>query len=103
MRAKIFSLTLAFAGSTQIALAADPDNGSTLAQRWCASCHVVSNEQSKGTDTAPSFASVAGRPNFDEDKLATFLLEPHPKMSNMALTPNETRNIASFIAQQKPK
>jgi hypothetical protein len=39
------------------------ENGSTLAQRWCAECHIVSGDQIKGTDIAPSFASIAERPD----------------------------------------
>jgi mono/diheme cytochrome c family protein len=94
-------MTLLLVGGLESATAADPDNGSVLAQRWCTGCHVVSNDQSKGTDIAPSFASIAEKPSFDEDRLATFLLEPHPKMSNMALSRDETKNIAAFIATQK--
>jgi mono/diheme cytochrome c family protein len=86
--------------SNEIALAANPDNGSTLAKRWCTGCHVVSDDQVKGTDIAPSFASIAERPDFNAEKLASFLLEPHPKMPNMALSPNETKDIGAFIATQ---
>jgi mono/diheme cytochrome c family protein len=73
--------------TNEVALAANPDNGSTLAQRWCTGCHVVSGDQIKGTDIAPSFASIAERPDYNVEKLASFLLEPHPKMPNMALSP----------------
>jgi mono/diheme cytochrome c family protein len=102
MRSLTFGLTIALlTGAAHSAQAADAENGETLAQRWCAACHVVSGAQSKGTDIAPSFASIAEKPDFDEDKLATFLLEPHPKMSNMALSRIETRNLAAYIAGQK--
>jgi mono/diheme cytochrome c family protein len=102
MRTFTFGMTLLLlAAATGTASAADPDNGSVLALRWCTGCHVVSGDQSKGTDIAPSFASIAEKPNFDEDRLATFLLEPHPKMSNMALSRDETKNIAAYIALQK--
>jgi mono/diheme cytochrome c family protein len=100
MRLPIVAATLLLC-SAPFAFAADPDNGETLALRWCASCHVVSGDQTKGTDIAPSFASIAAKPDFNEDKLASFLLEPHPKMSNMALGPFETKNLAAFIAEQK--
>jgi mono/diheme cytochrome c family protein len=89
------------AGTVASAVAADADNGETLARRWCAACHVVSDTQSKGTDIAPSFASIAEKADFNEERLATFLLEPHPKMSNMALSRIETRNLAAYIAEQK--
>jgi mono/diheme cytochrome c family protein len=81
--------------------AADVENGRTLAERWCASCHVVSGSQSKGSDLAPSFASIAERPNFNEEKLAFFLLDPHPKMPNMALSRIEAANLSAFVAAQK--
>ena len=86
--------------SQEIALAANPDNGAALAKRWCTGCHVVSDDQVKGTDVAPSFKSIVKRPDFNTDKLAAFLLEPHPKMPNMALSPEEANDIGSFIATQ---
>ena len=84
-------------------LAADPDNGSTLAKRWCTGCHVVSGYQLKGTDIAPSFQSIAERPDFNEGKVASLLLEPHPKMPNMALGPDEAKDISAFIGAQRRK
>ena len=81
---------MVLACANEIALAANPDNGSTLARRWCTGCHVVSHDQIKGTDIAPSFASIAERPDFNAEKVASFLLEPHPKMPNMALSPEYT-------------
>jgi cytochrome c553 len=103
MRIFIFglSLLLLLADAHSRSFAADADNGETLSKRWCTGCHVVSDEQRKGTDIAPSFTSIASRADFDEDKLATFLLEPHPKMSNMELSRIETKNIAAYIAAQR--
>ena len=102
MRFPVYCITLLMLGyGNEAALAANPDNGSTLARRWCTGCHVVSDDQIKGTDLAPSFASIAKRPDFNVEKLADFLLEPHPKMPNMALSPEETRDIAAFIAAQR--
>ena len=89
--------------ANEAAFAANPDNGSTLARRWCTGCHVVSGDQIKGTDIAPSFASIADRPDFNIEKLASFLLEPHPKMPKMALSPLEVKDIAAFVAEQQRK
>jgi len=101
MRLLAYCVTLMMLGCTNgIALAANPDNGSTLAKRWCTGCHLVSDDQAKGTDIAPSFGSIAKRPDFNAEKLASFLLEPHPKMPNMALGPEETKDIGAFIATQ---
>jgi len=85
-------------GVSQVRAAGDAANGKILAQRWCAACHVVSNEQRQASEAAPPFASVARRPGFDADKLAFFLLDPHPKMPNMALTRSEAADLAAYIA-----
>ena len=77
----------------------DTDNGSSLAQRWCVSCHVVASEQSKGSDATPSFASIAQRADFNAEKLAYFLLNPHPIMPNMSLSRDAARDIAAYIAR----
>lgn len=104
MRSTIYFASLAlFTFTGETAFAANPDNGSTLAKRWCTGCHVVSADQVKGTDIAPSFASIADKPDFNVEKLAAFLLEPHPKMPNMALTPEEVKDISAFIAEQRRK
>ena len=101
MRVLSYCFTLAIlACRSTVAIGANPDNGSTLAQRWCTGCHVVSADQAKGTDIAPSFASIAARPDFNVKKITSFLLEPHPKMPNMALSPEEAKDIGAFIAEQ---
>jgi mono/diheme cytochrome c family protein len=102
MRFFPFAVALALIPWTGGALrAADAESGQTLTERWCSSCHVVSGSQSKGTDLAPSFASIAARPDFNEEKLAFFLLDPHPKMPNMSLSRAEAANISAYIATQK--
>ena len=101
MRVLPYCITLAIlACASSVAMGANPDNGSTLAKRWCAGCHVVSAEQANRTDIAPSFASIAAKPDFNVEKIASFLLEPHPKMPNMALSPEEVMDISAFIAEQ---
>lgn len=101
MRVLSYCVTLVVLACTStVAISANPDNGSTLARRWCTGCHVVSADQAKGTDIAPSFASIAARPDFNVEKIASFLLEPHPKMPNMALSPEEAKDIGAFIAEQ---
>jgi len=101
MRQPVFLLTctavgICFAAS---AFAADPDNGERLAQRWCASCHVVTTQQRQASADAPPFATIARMPDFNTEKLAFFLLDPHPKMPNMALTRQEAADIAAYIAK----
>ncbi|MFT4275435.1 MAG: cytochrome c [Rhodopseudomonas sp.] len=101
MRVLTLGLSLMLIAGTSPSLAADAQNGETLATRWCTGCHVVSDEQRKGSDMAPSFAAIASQPNFNEERLAFFLLEPHPKMANMALSRSDTKDLAAYIAGQK--
>jgi mono/diheme cytochrome c family protein len=79
----------------------NPQNGAMLAERWCATCHVVSKSQTRATDGTRSFAAIAQSPDFNVEKLAFFLLDPHPVMPNMTLSRDEARDIAAYIATQK--
>ena len=92
---------LLLAGTSEATFAADVGHGSALAQRWCASCHLVSSAQRVEIDHSPSFASIAQRANFSAEKLAFFLLEPHPKMPNMSLSRQEANDLAAYIAEQR--
>jgi mono/diheme cytochrome c family protein len=80
------------------AIAADADHGADLAERWCASCHVVRSGQTHASADVPSFASIARRPDFATERLAFFLLDPHPKMPNFPLSRAEATDIAAYIA-----
>ncbi len=80
------------------AVAADAAHGEQLAKRWCASCHIVSPDQTRGADNVPAFATIAKKPGFAADKIAKFLMNPHPKMPNMQLSRSETRDLGAYIA-----
>jgi hypothetical protein len=49
----------------------------------------------------PPFATIAQSPNFDPKRLAYFLLEPHPKMPQMALSRSAADDIAAYIQSLK--
>ena len=83
------------------AFAADAENGKTIAERWCSSCHVVQRNQSLATDQAPPFASLAKMPDFSANKLAFLLLKPHPNMPTLSLSRTEVANLAEYIATLK--
>jgi mono/diheme cytochrome c family protein len=78
------------------ASAADVNHGQVLAERWCAACHVTGPDQRRGTE-APPFAAIAKKPDFDEGRLAFFLMDPHPKMPSMELTRAEAADLAAYI------
>ena len=93
--------TLAQLDEDQRPVKPNPERGADLAERCCASCHVVSKKQTKGIDGVPSFASVAQRPDLNVDKLRVFLLDPHPVMPNMTLSRDDARDLAAYIATQR--
>jgi mono/diheme cytochrome c family protein len=80
--------------------AADIEHGQTMAERWCASCHVVAPGQQHGSTQAPPFSEIAKKPGLDAAKLALFLLLPHPRMPDMNLSRNEAADLAAYILTQ---
>jgi mono/diheme cytochrome c family protein len=87
--------TMGFAGSH--AEAADADHGGVLAKRWCATCHVVDSGQTQASADVPTFATIAHTANFTPEKVAFFLLDPHPKMPSFPLSRTEAADIAAYI------
>ena len=84
------------------AFAADARQGKVIAERWCSGCHVVEHEQMTAPiDQAPTFASLAARPDFSAGKLALLLLEPHPNMPKLMLSRSEITDLAEYILTLK--
>jgi mono/diheme cytochrome c family protein len=96
----VASILLAAVGSS-LALAADAQHGKDLAQRWCGECHLVASDQARANADVATFASLAKQPGFNAAQLAFYLLDPHPKMPNMALTRVEAADLAAYIATLK--
>ena len=55
----------------------------------------------QGIDGATSFESIAQAADFSAEKLALFLLEPHPRLPNMSLSRKEAQDNAAYIAIQR--
>lgn len=91
----MIAAAVGFAGSH--AQAADADHGADLAKRWCASCHVVDGGQKQASADVPSFAAISSRSDFSAEKVAFFLLDPHPKMPSFPLSRSEAADIAAYI------
>jgi mono/diheme cytochrome c family protein len=91
--------TLVACGALASAWSADPDHGEKLARRWCAGCHVVAPDQTRGQDNVPSLAMIAKIPGFGARKIALFLLDPHPKMPDMQLSRSEAEDLAAYIVR----
>ena len=81
--------------------AADPNHGRDIAKRWCASCHVVERGQVNATDQAPPFDYLAKTPEFNANKLAFLLLQPHPNMPSISLNRAEVADMADYILSLK--
>jgi mono/diheme cytochrome c family protein len=97
-------LAIAVAGlGVPVALAADADHGADLAKRWCAACHVVDRDQKQANADAPPFAAIAANSDFTPEKVAFFLLDPHPKMPNFPLSRNEAADLAAYIGALRKK
>jgi len=77
--------------------AADLQHGKLLAERWCASCHLVAPEQRQASADVASFAAIGRNRGLTADRLAFFLLDPHPAMPDMHLTRSEAQDLATYI------
>jgi mono/diheme cytochrome c family protein len=96
--AKACIAVVAIAISCVPATAADVGHGEQLARRWCSTCHVVASDQQQASADVPTFSAIARTPNLSPEKVAYFLLEPHPKMPNLSLGRREAEDIAAYIA-----
>jgi mono/diheme cytochrome c family protein len=83
--------------SGSLAMAADVNHGAELAKRWCATCHLVAGDQKQASADVLPFAAIARKSDFTPEKVAFFLLDPHPKMPNFPLSRNEAGDIAAYI------
>lgn len=77
--------------------AGNADRGRQLAERWCASCHLVGPGQREASADVPTFASIARREDLPESFLAAFLTTPHPPMPNMNLSRQEIADVLAYI------
>ena len=73
-----------------------------IAKRWCASCHVVSKDQTSAVADAPSFFDIAQR-RTDRKALSNFLVDPHPPMPDMHLSRSEIDDIVTYIRSLDPR
>ncbi|MGJ4888068.1 c-type cytochrome [Bradyrhizobium sp. HKCCYLR20261] len=93
---RVMAIAVATAVTTS-ARAADADHGADLARRWCASCHLIEGTQKQASADVPSFAQIAQKADFTPEKVAFFLLDPHPKMPSFPLNRLEAADIAAYI------
>ncbi|ESR23406.1 c-type cytochrome [Lutibaculum baratangense] len=86
------------AGSVGAQARGDARAGEEIANRWCATCHIVSEGQERGSAAVPTFMEIAARSEGDLAWLDGFLADPHPMMPDMSLTRQEIQDLVSYIA-----
>ena len=83
-----------------IAQAAAPNGtatGKSLAQQYCATCHVVTPTGHGGWTDAPRFDAIANRAGESADKLSTFIQKGHLNMLHDQRPKPEADAIAAYI------
>lgn len=94
---------LAFLLSVNSAVALDnPTNGKRLAEQWCASCHVVTQDQTHAVSATPTFMAIAKRRGPELEQLESFLADPHPVMPNLSLSRQEISDLVAYIRSFRP-
>lgn len=79
-------------------LPGDPVQGRIIAERWCASCHVVSPRPVGPVgDGATPFQTIADRTATTALSLRAFLASPHGQMPDLNLTRAEMDDLISYI------
>jgi mono/diheme cytochrome c family protein len=81
---------------------AEAEDGRIIAERWCASCHLVAPDQAMASDQVVSFMEIAQDHELDADRLRRFLQMPHPPMPDLQLTHREIRSLIAYIDSLAP-
>jgi cytochrome c len=77
---------------------ADPAaDGARLAQRWCATCHVVAATQSGSVPQGPPTFPTIAKSGLGADQLRAFLSHPHGAMPDLSLTRTEIDSLIAYI------
>jgi len=82
--------------------AADPEHGEVLARTWCAECHIVADDQTRGSADVPPFRQIARERSDTARDLRAFLADPHPKMPPLSLTRREIDDIVAYLESLGP-
>lgn len=97
MQALYGTLTAAALLVNSMPAMADALQGAAIAERWCASCHLVGPGQVVASDQVVSFIQIAQRNDLTMEKLEDFLRSPHPPMPDLQLTHAEIRALIAYI------
>jgi len=90
---------LSIAGSQAAQKSPNPRLGYSLAKRLCSACHIIAGEprlDSMLVD-APSFASIANKPDQSIEAIAGRIVIPHSVMPQVKLTRDEIAALSAYI------
>lgn len=104
-RASYWSLVLLLAVAALPANAGDTANGLRIARSLCTNCHIVEPGGTAAELVAgvPSFMAVSAKQGQDADKMAAYILNPHPPMPQVQLTMAELADVSAYIMTLKSK
>ncbi len=91
------------AGLATLAIAAHParadeaEQGRAIAERWCAECHVIAEDQPQGGDSAPAFPALAQDPARDDAWLRGWIANPHPPMPDPGLSRAQIDAVVAYL------
>lgn len=74
--------------------------GRDFSQRWCTGCHVVGPDTAGGT-VGPSFMEIAAKPGETGQTLSRWMVDPHPPMPDLDVTPEDADAVAAYILSLK--
>ena len=99
MKRKIMlGVAAAIVGMPYFACAApdDPVRGRALAVERCARCHNI-DKGARRVTTAPTFAEIARRLNFNASQLAIYMTFSHIPMGDGRIAPGDAGDLAAYI------
>ncbi|MGE0408578.1 MAG: c-type cytochrome [Amphiplicatus sp.] len=87
------------AAETQTIQKGDSALGLAYAKARCASCHAVEPEQAISPNpAAPTFSSLANRPDMTRMALSALLGMPHRNMPNLYVEPESIDDLAAYLS-----
>ena len=78
--------------------AQDIDRGREMAERWCASCHVVARSAQTGrADGLPTFPAIAAKQETTAASLRSVMTAAHGRMPDFSLGPRDQEDLITYI------
>ncbi len=78
--------------------APSPEEGHSLAQRFCNGCHLIDDNGSVTVPVGvPTFRGIANQPGQTGQRIMNVLIRPHPPMPDIHLSNNEILDIVSCL------